>query len=132
MDKPPWTETPPDEARPAAARASRAFWVTAVVLALVFAAVGVRRERIPVWSVERTDDPLVFIAWPETCNQGARIGVVETAARVTLTATHNRPFCGGVGACAESVQFRLSTPLGERELIDGERQVPLEVVDQNV
>lgn len=132
MDNPPWTDETPAEAPVRAAKAARAFWVTVTIIALVFAAMGIRRDRIPVFSVERTDDPLVFLAWPETCQQDARVNVVETSTEVVVTAKHNRHFCGGVGECAESVRFTLEAPLGDRQVIDGDRRVPVDVQEADV
>ena len=128
MENPPHAEERAPEPRHAA-RASRAFWATTIIIALAFAAIGVRRARVPIYSIERTQDPLVFLAWPDSCDQDARIGVVESPSTITVTARRNRAFCGGTGACAESAPFRLEAPLGDREIIDGDRGVPLEVRD---
>ena len=87
---------------------------------MVLAGLGIRRERVPITSVARTDAPLVFEAGPASCNQNPHVKVHETATTVTLTAARDRSFCGGVGDCQDIVEFRLDEPLGDRRLIDGD------------
>ena len=98
-------------------------------MAVVLAGLGIRRDRVPIASVARTEAPLVFEAAPSSCNQNPDIRVHETASTVTLTATRDRHFCGGVGDCQDIVEFTLSEPLGDRRLIDGDTGEQLGVLD---
>ena len=126
MDSPPLRSTP-DAGSVPAARWARAFWITAIVVAVVLLLLALRRDRIPVFQVQRTDSPLAFYASADTCGQGARVTVVERATTVTVTVTHNRQIFGATGMCAERVPLALDQPLGERTVMDGDRNVAVPV-----
>ena len=126
VDNPPWQADAPADAE-ATGRAARAFWVTTITIAVVLAALGIRRDQVPVYHVERTTDPLVLFAWPDSCQQNARVRVTETDSTVTVTANRDRFFCGGVGACQDIIEVRLDQPLGDRQVIDGDTGKPISV-----
>ena len=129
MDHPPWTQPRLAEPPARAAQGARAFWLTVIVVAVSFAAIGIQRERIQIYTVERTNDPLVLFASGPTCGQNARARVVESPTTVTVTLTHDRVFCGGTGACAGGAEIRLQDPLGGRQVIDASTSDPVFVQD---
>ena len=117
MDKPPWADGPAADARPTAQRA-RAFWAVAALIALLFVAIGVRRQTVNIGSVSVSADGRTLSFGTGTCDQNEATTVEESPTTVRTHATADRAFCGGTGACASVTTVRLDEPLGDRQVID--------------
>ena len=113
-----------DEQGPRKRRGS--VWVVLVVVALLFVALGLRKQSVPVLSVEQRED-LLYAAVVDACANETQLTVTETVDTVTITAQRGRSFCAGQTVCSAMAEFSLDQPLGDREVIDGSRNTPVEV-----